>query len=168
MKSYFLPLSLATLLGSSVFAVDENGNGLSDVWEQRFNASALELLDDDDGDGFSNLEECVGGTDPRDSKSRPELLPIVVEGTPGEMELSFQTLSGKNYTVSYTLDLGTFEAIPPGWPGDNKERILSIKNDGKAETTSPIWAQFWGNLPASAIDDLYNHSDFPQSPPRVR
>ena len=122
MKSYFLPLSLATLLGSSVFAVDENGNGLSDVWEQRFNASALELLDDDDGDGFSNLEECVGGTDPRDSKSRPELLPIVVEDTPGEMELSFQTLSGKNYTVSYTLDLGTFEAIPPGWPGDNKER----------------------------------------------
>ena len=164
MKSYFLPLSLATLLGSSVFAVDENGNGLSDVWEQHFNASALELLDDDDGDGFSNLEECVGGTDPRDSKSRPELLPIVVEDTPGEMELSFQTLSGKNYTVSYTLDLGTFEAIPPGWPGDNKERILSIKNDGKAETTSPIWAQFWGNLPASAIDDLYNHSDFPQSP----
>lgn len=160
----YLSLPIVALLPLGVLAVDDNSNGLSDVWEQRYNASALQVFADDDGDGFSSLEECIAGTDPLDSTSRPELLPIVVEGSSGELQLSFQTLEGKHYVLAHSLDLGEFERIPPVWPGDNAERVLDIKRDGEAETLSPVNAQFWGNLSTHSIDALYANSDYPDSP----
>ena len=70
--------------------MDKNSNGLSDVWEQLYDASALQLLGDEDNDGFSNLDECVAGTDPRDPDSRPGLFPKVITQTDDKIELSFQ------------------------------------------------------------------------------
>ncbi|MDP4693866.1 MAG: thrombospondin type 3 repeat-containing protein, partial [Opitutales bacterium] len=77
MKHIPLYLFAFPLFISYAMALDENGNGLSDVWEQRFNASDLVLEDDDDGDRFTNLEECIAGTDPNDSTDHPQLFPTV-------------------------------------------------------------------------------------------
>ena len=70
--------------------MDKNSNGLSDVWEQLYDASALQLLGDEDKDGFGNLDECFAGTDPRDPDSRPSLFPKVITQTDDKIELSFQ------------------------------------------------------------------------------
>ena len=52
---------------------DSDGDGMPDEWEKKF---ALDPFSDDaaldpDTDGFTNLEEFQGGTDPKDAKSHP-------------------------------------------------------------------------------------------------
>jgi len=42
--------------------IDEDGDWLSDVWEESFNADSLLPSDDNDGDTYTNLEESTAGT----------------------------------------------------------------------------------------------------------
>jgi uncharacterized protein (DUF1800 family) len=53
--------------------IDLNHNGMSDVWEQLYGASGLAPNGDADGDGASNLQEAVAGTNPFDSQSYPHI-----------------------------------------------------------------------------------------------
>ena len=53
--------------------IDLNGNGMSDVWEQIYGASALSPSADTDGDGVSNLKEALAGTNPNDTNSFPHI-----------------------------------------------------------------------------------------------
>lgn len=165
MKRLLLLSSLASLLPSfCIFAVDQNSNGLSDVWEQRFDAGNLQLNDDDDSDGFTNLEECIAGTDPYDGSDLPSILPVVTQNSPDDIHLQFQTLQGKHYTVNHSPDLSDFSPINNGWPGEGNVRELFIQKDGVAETYSPIQIDFWADLPANTVDSLKAFSTFPQAP----
>ena len=49
--------------------VDGNTNGLSDVWEPAYGAVGLGAAGDADGDGQSNYQESVAGTDPHAAQS---------------------------------------------------------------------------------------------------
>lgn len=160
----YLYFPLLTLFSTGTATIDDNSNGLSDVWEQRFNASALELIADTDGDGFNNLEECIAGTDPYNSQDLPSLKPAYVQETADQMRLSFQTIRGKHYVIEHSIDLETFEAINQGWLGDGSIRDLEINKSGHAETISPIIAEFWANIPNNSIDALYNNSNYPTAP----
>ena len=44
--------------------IDSNENGMSDIWECLYNAYGADPNVDSDGDGFSNLEELLAGTNP--------------------------------------------------------------------------------------------------------
>jgi len=44
--------------------IDLNGNGISDVWEWVYGANNVNPNADPDGDGFSNLQEAIAGTNP--------------------------------------------------------------------------------------------------------
>lgn len=118
--SFFLASRLPAILDG------ENANGMSDVWERRFNQGALMpdtfLRENDaDGDGWSNLMEAVLGTDPfnptapegcfrmainqspavyaPDGQGDGELL------TPSSILLSWPGTFGKKYTLLYSSDL---------------------------------------------------------------
>lgn len=49
--------------------LDENGNGMSDVWERLYDAQNLVAEVDSDLDGQTNVLESVAGTDPNDASS---------------------------------------------------------------------------------------------------
>ena len=89
-----LPLLAAPL---SPAAVDRNGNGMSDVWEMIYGASALPPNGDADGDGFSNLGESRAGTNPFDAASHPRLQPGLL--FPSGVRLTWDSFPGKRYTI---------------------------------------------------------------------
>ncbi len=85
--------------------VDLNGNGMSDVWENRYNAAGpLAPNADPDGDHFCNLQEALAGTDPFDSNSLPQITLVTMVGTnvvliaPGQL--------GKKYTLQWRILFG--------------------------------------------------------------
>ncbi len=91
-----------------VYAVpndDSNGDGIPDTWERQWGLQVGDLVagEDDDGDGFSNLEEYIANTHPRGSNEflaleEPAQISTVVA-------LNFESRSNRNYFVWYTDSL---------------------------------------------------------------
>lgn len=99
-------LTIAILLAANLncpAAVDRNGNGMSDIWEMIYSASALPPGVDSDGDGFSNLAESRAGTNPFDASSSPRLkLGILF---PSTAQLTWDSFPGKRYIIQSRASL---------------------------------------------------------------
>lgn len=91
---------------------DRDGDGMPDEWElaRGFNPdNPDDALSDADGDGFTNLEEHLAETDPKDPKSHP---PIVAKLRVNAMRqerfrLRFESIQELADSVRYTLNAGT-------------------------------------------------------------
>lgn len=96
-------LLIATRLASAQM-IDLNGNGMSDIWEWAYNAYGISPNTDPDGDGFSNLQESIAGTNPFDSNSYPH---ITLEFyTPTNFSVTMPCALGKVYTLQSVTQLG--------------------------------------------------------------
>ncbi len=98
----FIALALV-LTPARAPALDANANGYSDVWEMIYNAQNLNPFADDDGDGFTNLQEALAGTDPRDPSSHPPV-PLAAFAN-NSITLTWKSLAGKAYRVQTTDSL---------------------------------------------------------------
>jgi hypothetical protein len=99
---------------NSAFAIftieaDSDGDGIPDDWMMQYfghvtgeESDLSRPSDDADGDGMSNLEEYLAGTNPRDAASSLRL-----EIVPQPPVLSFMAITGKSYTVEFTDSLGS-------------------------------------------------------------
>ena len=63
---YFLASLIVFPLLNVSADLDEDQDGLSDIWELKFNAGSLAPSIDTDADGHNNLQESIAGTDPLD------------------------------------------------------------------------------------------------------
>jgi hypothetical protein len=56
---------------------DDDNDGMPDTWEQQHTLNPLvnDAAEDEDGDGFTNLQEYRGGSDPNDPASKPAMGP---------------------------------------------------------------------------------------------
>ncbi|MEO6742414.1 MAG: DUF1800 family protein [Chthoniobacteraceae bacterium] len=77
--------------------LDENGNGLSDIWELKFGVSGLNANDDADSDGALNYQEAVAGTNPQDANSHPPTPAVLMQN--GAVTLTWKSVAGKAYRV---------------------------------------------------------------------
>lgn len=159
-----LSISLTT---QDALGVDENANGLNDLWEQRFGVSTLQMQDDDDSDGFSNLEESVAGTDPLNGDSKPNLAAEFFQNETDEIEFSFETQSGKFYSLEESENLSAFSMIGTGWWGDGQERDLTLTMSGVFQSLNTVRAEFWANVSISSMTELTGLSTFPDTPDGV-
>ena len=99
-----------SLIVSGLFS-DSDGDGLPNDWEVLYFEDETNAVAsaDDDGDGASNLEEYVAGTDPMDSSSR-----FVSTGTETEAGwvLSWEPAEGRVYQIGWTTNLLTTPFAP--------------------------------------------------------
>ncbi|MDB6070619.1 MAG: hypothetical protein JWL81_1790 [Verrucomicrobiales bacterium] len=83
-------ISLSVILIPVPFSPDADNNLLPDAWDSFFFAGGGEPMADSDGDGFSNLQELLDGTDPQSASSKgtqaAKLDPpvIAIDVVPGE------------------------------------------------------------------------------------
>ena len=104
-----------TNLEALTSGLDLNLNGVSDLWEYKYNAYGLVYTDelknaDFDGDGVSNYDEALAGTNPRDKSSRFRQR-LTASSTTDTMSVEFSTTLGKQYAVqgNATLDSSSWE-----------------------------------------------------------
>ena len=96
--------------------VDSDGDGLADAWERdnRFDPADASGMNgsagDPDFDGFSNLEEFVAGTNPRDSNSLLRIMRL----SNGGRQITWQSVPGRLYRVYSASDPNAaFDSISP-------------------------------------------------------
>jgi T5SS/PEP-CTERM-associated repeat protein len=91
---------------------DLDGDMIEDAWAtQHFGHSPLtpaEKAADDDGDGSSNYDEFIAGTDPKSSAST---LRASISYTNGGVTVAFPCQEGKRYSISWSSDLITWNHV---------------------------------------------------------
>jgi hypothetical protein len=90
-------LLLVSTPSSRAQMLDLNANGMSDVWEQIYNASGLNPNADTDGDGFSNAQEALAGTNPTNALSFPNIPTYSPSGT--NFTVTVPSALGKQYQL---------------------------------------------------------------------
>lgn len=80
---------------------------------------------DSDGDGFSDVDEAVFGTDPLDAGSRFEMAMANPSPTPGIVRLTFPTRAGRTYTVQSSGDLATWQPVAT-FAGTGNPRMTEV------------------------------------------
>jgi uncharacterized repeat protein (TIGR01451 family) len=108
-----------TLLGAVLPWVDTDGDGTPDPWENQFalNPNVPDALQDADGDGFTNLQEFLAGTNPLQADSAIRILSVHESGS--DAVVTFTTVAGRFYRLERLDELpgGEWTLVTQNIPG---------------------------------------------------
>ena len=100
-----VPFTTASVL----VPTDSDSNGLNDDWEvANFGQLGVDPDADPDGDGFTNVQEFIAGTDPNDATSAFVITSIAEDGD--DIVITFASVSGKTYEGQHSN-----EPLGPIW-----------------------------------------------------
>jgi uncharacterized repeat protein (TIGR01451 family) len=88
--------------------VDADSDGMPDVWELAHGLNPHDPSDasrDDDGDGFTNLQEYLAGTDPTNSVSGLQIISMVPQDN--DVVITWTTAGGRTNVVQAANDAGS-------------------------------------------------------------
>ena len=93
-------------------SADQDLDGLSDSWEERFFGGTRAFYSDDsDGDGANNLGEQAAGSDPTDRRS---VLRLDISEGRERIRLEWPSADDRSYAIEGAKELGRFEALEKG------------------------------------------------------
>ena len=125
MRFHHAILGSLLAIHSASAALDQNSDGLGDLWQLKYNASSLVAAADADGDGKTNAEESASGTDPFSSADV-----ICVENLSvanGTATFSWPTVLGKNYQIESNSSLtGTWTNVGSPYSGTDADITANI------------------------------------------
>lgn len=110
---------------SFVFGIDENGDGMSDVWQSHYGVAPNTGSEDSDHDGYSNLYESLFGTDPFSAASAPGLELTTYEGF---RAVTWQTVLGVRYQLKRSSNLIEWEDSGSERIGDGRPYTVYFPN----------------------------------------
>lgn len=122
--------------------VDENQNLMSDVWEVAYGIT--EADEDDDGDGFSNLQESAAGTNPKDPVDFPKSLGLAKMES-GHLCHNWPTKAGIRYQTWVSGNLVDWKPVgaPVIGSGGVQQQIL---NPTTAFTSGGVARSKWTGI----------------------
>ncbi len=136
--------SSAPYASANTASFDSDGDGVGDCWMLKYfghvsgeAADNSRASDDRDGDGMSNLQEFLAGTNPTNSMSALRITGVVVSGN--GVKLTWRAVGGKQYVVQTNATPGTgFNDLSPviTMPG-NVEASTNYLDAGAVSNTVP-------------------------------
>ncbi len=116
--------------------LDYSGRGVSYLWELQ-NPEIFDLAWDNDGDGATNGQEAIAGTDPKDATSR--FAGTVQSGAGGALSLKWPSQGGKEYRIQASDDLRTWTAFSGPFVGTGVEMSQVVQPAGASPTARRYW-----------------------------
>ncbi len=110
--------------------------GISYAWLwENFKSFEIYDLADADGDGFTNLEEYLAGTDPNNASSVLNIKEIAINAN-GYPEITFETAAGVSYTLqSSLLPDGPYNAKPEWTDIEGNGSLISLQDQDGADAS---------------------------------
>ncbi len=129
--------SLALALTAPLAAtLDYSGRGVSYLWELQ-HPEIYDLAWDSDGDGATNGQEAVAGTDPKNAASR--FAGKVHAEAGGALDLRWFGQAGKEYRIETSADLRTWTAFSGPFIGTGAEMSQAVQAAGPAPDARRYW-----------------------------
>lgn len=125
----FRALLLAVLIPLPTQAqIDLDRDGLPDLWQRYHNMLTTDPDLDSDGDGATNRDEALAGTDPWSAESTFKITALTESGS-----LIWQGVGGKRYRIECSPSLTGWQTDMPAMvsSGGTEEMALSLANDGR-------------------------------------
>ena len=142
--------------------IDKDADEMSDVWEGKygFSITGSATSDEDpgadpDGDGWTNLQESMAGTDPGSSEMPEGVLKTQIAQNPsltGVFPVSWETTPGKYYTLWVSTELDIWTPVGTAMLGDGTPIEMAVSSSGSK--------LFWRTTAADQDSDGDGLSDF--------
>ena len=116
MKFIYLLCMTIAIVQSSFAMIDMNSNGMSDIWERKYQVVGASPSADLDNDDQSNLAESLAGTNPNSDQSVPATL--LANYKPSAPYVSWLSQLGVKYQVESSVSL-----VDGSWVNEGNEII---------------------------------------------
>src|SRR6185369_2522214 len=103
-------MAIAVFSPKPLSGLDQNGDGLSDLWQQQYSVPSTDADLDYTGNGLTNRQKSLLGLDPHDPNARFRLN-IVSDSANAQLRLQLNTVYGNRYQIERSSDLRSWSAF---------------------------------------------------------